>query len=210
MSTWTSRVLLAAAGLALAGCTGGIDVGRSAPEVIAVSERAVVVGGPPGYCIDPSASQDGVKAFVLLGSCASIARDPDAKKPEIPGIMTVVVSSDPATVQAIASRQPILPDYFLSEPGRVALSRSGRADTVRVFDVRTADDVLYIRLRDTSAGKLPGMSDDYWRALLDVNGRLVTISVIGFDERPMTPDEGFALVRAAAGRVLSESARLAG
>ena len=210
MSTWTSKVLLAVAGMSLAACTGSIDVGRAAPEVIAVAGRSVAVGGPPGYCVDRAASRDGVKAFVLLGSCASIARDPDGDKPESPGIMTVVVSSDPATVQAVAGRRSDLMDFFRSEAGRASLSRVGRAETVRVSNLQTAGGALYIRARDSSAGPLPGMSDDYWRALLDVNGRLVTISVIGFEDQPMSSEEGFRLIRAAADRVMSESARLSG
>lgn len=208
MSTWTSRLLFAAAGLGLAACAGGVEVGRAAPEVIAVAGRSVAVGGPPGYCVDPAASRDGVKAFVLLGSCASIARDPEAERPEIPGIMTVVVSSDPGTVAAIAEPDELLADYVRSDAGRAALSRDGRAETVRVADIRRQDGVLFIRARDTSAPTLPGMSDEYWRALLKVNGRLVTVSIVGFETRPMPSETGFRLVRTATARIVSESARL--
>ena len=63
----------------------------------------MIVSGPPGYCVDPAVSRDGVKAFVLMGSCASIARDPDARSPATPGLVTVTVSSDPAAFVDVAA-----------------------------------------------------------------------------------------------------------
>ncbi len=211
MSTWISRILFAAAGLALAACSGGIDVGRrSAPEVVSVAGRSVAVAGPPGFCIDPSARRDGEESFVLLGSCASIARDPDGATPEIPGLMTVVVSSEGEAITDIAGRADILSTFFRSAAGRAALSRSGRAETVEVFDIRRDGRALFIRARDTSATPLSGMSQEYWRALLDVNGRLVTVSLIGFEDRPISPEDGLRLVRTAAERIAAESARLSG
>ena len=211
MSTWISRILFAVAGLALAACSGDIDVGRrAAPEVISVAGQSVAVAGPPGFCIDPSSRRDGEEAFVLLGSCASIARNPDGAKPEFPGIMTVVVSSERETVADIAGQSEILSDFFRSRAGRAALSRSGRPETVNVFEVRRLGPALYIRARDTSPGPLTEMSKDYWRALFNVNGRLVTLSLVGFEDRPSSPEDGLRLVRAAAERIVAESARLSG
>lgn len=210
MSTWTSRVLLGAAALLLAACDGGIAVGRAAPESITVAGSSVVVGGPRGYCVDPTATRDGTKAFVLLGSCASIARDPLRPRPDVPGIMTVVVSSDPETYVDVTRSAAALERFFRSEPGRATLSRVGQAGTVDILDVRTGGGALYVRARDTSPTPVAGMDDEYWRALLNVNGRLVTVSVVGFTERPMSSDNGLAIVQEATGRIRSESAGLAG
>lgn len=175
-----------------------------------MAERAVVVAGPPGFCVDPSARRDGRESFVLLGSCASIARDPDGATPEIPGLMTVVVSSERNAITDIPGRADMLAGFFRSKAGRAALSRTGRAESVEVFDIRQDGRALFIRARDTSDGPLLGMSQEYWRALLDVNGHLVTVSLIGFEDRPISPEDGLRLVRAAAERIATESARLSG
>jgi hypothetical protein len=166
------------------------------------------VAGPPGYCVDPAESRDGVKAFVLLGSCASVARNPYIRKPATPGLVTVVVSSDPSTFLNVRERQGLLADYFRSAPGRAALSRTGRAETVRVDEIRNGDGILYIRATDSGRSLLPGMAESHWRALFDVNGRLVTVSVSGFTDKPMSAEDGFRLVRSATERIRSESARL--
>jgi hypothetical protein len=122
--------------------------------------------------------------------------------------VTVVVSSDPSTFLNVRERQGLLADYFRSPPGRAALSRTGRADTVRVDEIRNGDGILYIRATDSGRSPLPGMAESHWRALFDVNGRLVTVSVSGFTDKPMSAEDGFRLVRSATQRIRSESARL--
>jgi hypothetical protein len=216
MSTWISRILGAAAVLPLAACSGGFDIGsgafatRNAPERVLVAERSVVVGGPVGYCVDPAATRDGVKAFVLLGSCASISRDPDQSRPEAPGLMTVVVSSDPATFVDVPRQAAELGGYFRTEAGRAALSRTGKAATVEVLDTRIRNGVLFLHARDTAGGLARGVSNDYWRAFMSVNGRLVTISAIPFSTSAPRSETVFETVEATARRIRTETARLAG
>jgi hypothetical protein len=207
---------MAAAVLPLAACTGGLDFGsgvfatRDAPERVVVAERSVVVGGPVGYCVDPSATRDGVKAFVLLGSCASITRDPDRARPLAPGLVTVVVSSDPATFVDVPTQARALGDYFRTPAGRGALSRSGDAATVEILDTRIRDGILFLHARDRAGGLARGVADDYWRAFLSVNGRLVTISAVPFSAGAADEEAVFDTVAATAGRIRSETARLAG
>lgn len=201
MSTWTSRALLLAGAGALAACQGFVPVTRAAPTQIALAGSSVVVTGPPGFCIDPAATRDGVKAFVLMGSCASIAGDPDARKPAAPGLVTVTVSSDPDTFVDVATASAALERFFRSDAGRATLSRSGRAESVRVLDSRTRGGTLYFHVRDTSPGGPAGTVPDYWRALTNVGDTLVTVTVVGFENRPIAAEEGRALIEAAVARV---------
>lgn len=180
---------------------------RSAPERVLVADRSVIVAGPPGYCIDQGLSRmgDGA-AFVLLGSCASIEGSADTPMPRAPAILTVSVSE-----AAVAPLEiEVLRAYLATRDGKAALSRSGDPDSVRILETRTSDGVLYIHARDLSAGVAPGMSDTYWRALFELNGRLVTASVIGLEQRPITPDAGLATLRALTERLRRENARPAG
>lgn len=215
MSTWIfDRRLISFLVLPLlAGCLAVPDVARrdagvlrKPPETVAVANREVVIGGPPGYCVDRSASRiGGARPFVLLGSCASIAQDARAGSPRIPGILTASVASDtgggPVTDAAMAQME-----RFLASPdGRAALARDGRADSVTVLSTRTEQGALFIHLRDTSENPVQGVADDYWRGLFDVNGRLVTVSVVSFADQPLTDDAGLSTLRAFLARILQET-----
>lgn len=209
MSTWTSeaRPLLPALALAMAGCGAGIPVTRSAPEAVLVAGDSVVVAGPPGYCVDEAASGDRAGgAFVLLGSCASIARNAALPHPAQPGVLTVTVSGFGGT--AGAPLPETLAAYFGTEQGRAALSRDGRAETVEVVETRIDGGALYLHARD-AGGRARGMADDYWRALFSVNQRLVTLSVNAFSATPLSPRAGLGTLDAFADRIRAANAAAA-
>lgn len=176
---------------------------RAAPESVLVADRSVVVAGPPGYCVDPVLSRDkGATAFVLLGSCAAIAGSAGLPAPRVPAILTVSVSADLGGGPDMAE----LRAYIDRPEGRAALSRSGDPATLSVLETRSAGGVLYILARDTSSSVLPGVSDTYWRALFDLNGRLVTAAVVGVEQRPITADTGFATLQSLTERLRRENA----
>jgi len=84
--------------------------------------------------------------------------------------------------------------FFRSAEGRAALSQSGQAETVRVLETRRRKGVFYLHARDSSAGLNNAVRDEYWRALFDVKGRLVSASVFGTDSRPFSSDAGQQLL----------------
>ncbi len=215
MSIWISRRGAAAliAVLFLTACaetpavnTRDFGFARKAPQTVAVANRSVVIGGPPGYCVDKAASRlRGDTAFVLLGSCASITQDPNAAAPGIPGILTASVAEEtgggPATDAALGQLQ-----RFIETPaGRGTLARDGSAESVDILDARRESGAIFIYLRDTSAGAIPGMDDAYWRGLFNLNGRLVTVSVVSFADRPLTADAGLQTLRAFLSRIRAET-----
>ena len=205
MSIWISRAALPALALAIAGCGAGIPVTRNAPEAMLVADRSVVVAGPPGYCIDRSVTEDGANgAFVLLGSCASIAGDAALPHPERPGVLTVTVS-EIAVAGGGAPGPADLAAYFRTAAGRAALSRDGHPDSVEIVETRVDGDALYLHARDPG-GRGQGMADDYWRALLSVNDRLVILSVNSFSARPLPAREGRRTLDAFAARIRSANA----
>lgn len=216
MFTWISRALASAALMALAGCETGIDVGlgaggrafvRAAPETVAVADDTVIVAGPPGYCVDPSAVRDsGAGAFVLLGSCASISRDAGKPRPEMPGLLTVSVSPQVNPSVDAAQMLEALSAHVRTPEGRAVLSRSGDPEAVEILETQMSNGVLYIRARDRGRGLTNALEDDYWRALLAVRDRLITASVVGFSRQPMSRSDGLSIVDAFAERLLRENA----
>lgn len=201
MSTWISR---STAGLALAvltGCSGLVEVSRTAPQSVLVAGDSVVISGPPGYCIDQSAIRDeNDGAFVLLGSCASIARDASQPHPSAPGLLTVTVSNGVISNGNVIAFLEDLSAFFETDDGRAALSRNGSAASVDLLETRIQDDVLYLHARDSSGTAL-GVADEYWRALFGVRDRLLTVTVIAYSSAPLTEDDGVSTLDAFTSRI---------
>lgn len=180
---------------------------RAAPESISVAGDSVIVAGPPGYCIDRGATRDTARgAFVLLGSCASLSGDATRPAPRVPAVLTVAVSGQPGDGAALSAPLSRVEAFLRSERGRRVLSRTDDPSTVEILDIGKSEEALIIHARDSGASEITGIEDEYWRALLDVNGRIVTVSVTGFEARPLSPDAGRATLEALADRIVSENA----
>lgn len=192
----------------LSGCTGtggGFALPKSAPEQIRVANQEVLIAGPKGFCVDPTETRDtGDSAFVLLGSCAAIANSRNKPHPKVPAILTATVSRK-STNPPITSSMPALTDFFTTKAGRAALSRDGNADTVEVVKTLDRDGVFYIRARDSSSDTLAGAADEYWRALFDVNGRIVSASVFGLRENPIPSEKGFDVLQGFTKRIRTQN-----
>ncbi|WP_343080625.1 cation transport ATPase [Ostreiculturibacter nitratireducens] len=202
MSTWISKAAFALLAPAiLSACVAGGT--GSAPTQVAVLGSSVTVAGPRGYCVDSTASRDGAEsAFVLLGSCASLAGTPFAPAPKAPAILTASVLAEGA--ELVAETAP-LAAFFRSASGRAALSRSGNAETVEVLETFEADGVMFLRVRDISESGTQGqpVEPEYWRAVLALNGRLVTLSALGHQARPLSAGDKRAAIDAFLARMLA-------
>ena len=183
--------------VAVAGCAGGTDVDRRAPERLELD--GLVIAGPPGYCVDRRASTvDPERATVLiLGPCFELAsrkRMPGPVRPE--PVVTVTVSNGAAEGTELPRMLDDLHEFFRTEEGHAALSRSGNPATVEVLETRIEDDVLYIHARD-AAHAAAGNAGDQWRALFGVNDQLLSASV--------SAEEGLATLDALADRIREET-----
>ncbi len=209
-SIWTfdipslTKPLLVASAL-LAGCAGLPNLtGGRAPEKLAVAQGSIVVAGPPGYCVDGAATRDSEDgAFVLLGSCASIANSARAAVPQVPAVLTVSVSA--LGDVDIAASMDRLAAYFDSDRGRAALARDGKADSIEVLTTARRDQAFIIRASDSSPAGIEGLEKDYWRALFNIRGRIVTLTVIAFEAKPMSEAAGRAVLEAFVRRIMLEN-----
>lgn len=182
---WFRGALIVAVGL-LAGCEGDIpNPFGPVSDTMSVAGGNVLIAGPAGYCPDRGASSlGGSQPVVVLGSCASVRNNPSASAPQIPGILTASVSPvNGANLDGASTR---LRAFFRSVEGRSALARDGNANSVRVLSTRRVQGAFVLQIEDRSANRIEGLSDRYWRAIFDLNGRLFTLSVIAFDTKPMS------------------------
>ncbi len=209
MLPFRRAVLISAVGFLVA-CEGGPDVGMGAigfaraPDRVVVASKSIVIAGPRGYCVDRSATRDSANgAFVLLGSCASIANNGRAAAPRIPGVLTASVS-DQSSADIGASLDE-LEAFFTSTEGRAALARDGRARSITILSTRRKNGAFYLHVRDDSENRVVSLAPIYWRGLFDVRGRIVTVTVTGFKDRPMSAAVGFATLNAFAARIRREN-----
>lgn len=208
MSTWTSKRPLAALALGLillAGCVpaGGSGALATPVRVQPVLDGAVRVAAPPGYCVDPASVMRGQdSAIVLIGRCR-------AGTQTAPAILTAAVGAAGSAID-VATGSDDLAAFFGSRAGRVALSRSGRADTVRVIEAVGTPDAFLIRLSDTSPNPYGPAEPESWRAVTSVGGRLVTLTVSGTADAPLAPAAGRALIERFVAAMAAANRGLAG
>lgn len=213
ISIWTSKMKLVmlAACVALAGCGGGFDgSARSASSVTgnffgaltgSAGQREATVGsanvkiaGPEGYCVDPASKKTtGNTSFLLLASCSAITESSRAATPQHPAALLASVGNP--TGQSVAADLKGLDTLLRSETGRGMLSRSKDARTVEVLESFAMDETLFVRVRDTSPNEQPGLSYEYWRAILDVKSSAVTLSVMAPREKPFSINTGLQILR---------------
>ena len=188
----------------LAGCVEG--GGGSAPTNVRVGDD-IVVAGPSGYCVDTSASRTGESgAFVLLGSCASLGHSLMAARPKYPAILTASISSGGPDPETFRASFPGMAKFLNSTAGRAALSRSGKAASVQIVQIGSAGEVMTIRATDTAAAPGQNVEPEYWRALLTMKGQIVTLTVLGLKDKPLSADVKRSLLDAFIARVRAVNA----
>ena len=175
------RGICVAAIFGLAGCQITTASLSRPPEALLGGD--ITVAGPRGYCVDPAATREQADtAVVLMGRCRFALA-------VAPAILTVSIGPS-GSAGAMAAGGAALTRYFTSPEGRAALSRTGRSRDVTVLHASMAGEAYLLHLNDTEAG-------EYWRAVVGLNGRLVTISANGTQAAPLPPDVGQTLLDAA-------------
>ncbi|MEM9709224.1 MAG: hypothetical protein AAF871_10570 [Pseudomonadota bacterium] len=164
------------------------------------------MAGPPGYCVDPSGLRETVEAtFVLLGSCAVLSEGGLRTAPDQPGVLTVLISAEEDGSSLSVASEDELRSFFDGAEGRAALSPDGRAESILILETRVDDGQVYVRARDMSPLRPDGVDREYWRALFELNGRLVTATLLGFEVDPLEPEEGLETLTALTARLFREN-----
>lgn len=178
------RIVIIGTSLAMAALAGCVAPGPGGPaRAVPVLEGAVNIGLPPGFCADPRSGRKGPDtAVVIMGRCPGETR-------AAPAVVTVAVGV-PGSAGVMAADGQDLAAFFASPRGRATLSASGRPGDVRLLTALRVDEAFVMRLQDRSAGA-------YWRAVLGLSGRLVTISVRGGPDMALSEKDGRKILDAA-------------
>jgi hypothetical protein len=209
----TSRWLFGS-GLVLAAITlGACDpsmmagTGGASRADVTVAGRAVTIAAPPGLCIDtPSTVIDADGAFFLISDCDLIA---GTLGNPASGALTASVSSgglggegddEAATLDDLAG-------FLQTSDGRAILGRSGQARGVRELTSLRRDDVLYVLVEDRGPQPIAGIDHRFWRAFLEVNGRMTVLSVLGFAQSGRSDQESLNELAALAASIQAANPR---
>lgn len=194
--------------MALAGCSGdlsfpaGLGFGSGTPQqAIALVGGDVVATGPDGYCVAPRAS-NARNGFALLAGCGAIAGD--AARPSINALITVQAGAENSA--SVNGSEQGLHDFLDTAAGRAALSQSGDADTVKVDGITHRAGRVSVVFEDTSPEQLRGFQAREWRSFMDVNTRLVTVTVRGLAGDPLSDARAQALLTQAVGAIRDANA----
>ncbi|MEI6098205.1 MAG: hypothetical protein WCS20_07880 [Alphaproteobacteria bacterium] len=162
--------------LLLASC----DLPGGVRREITILDGQITVRAPQFYCVDRQASRAGKDtAVVLIGRCA-------VKDHVAAAVVTVTVGGAASGGVMLAGAEA-LRQFLRSSDGRKVLSRSGRVEDVAVLQSGVVDGTLMLHLNDALAG-------EYWRAIIGLRGRLVTVSALGPEVAPLPPEHGRHLV----------------
>ena len=86
-----------------------------------------------------------------------------------------------------------LTGFLQTTPGRAQLSRSGDPGDVAVEEATFAEGAIWLLIHDQ--GNPRSFDETYWRAILPVAGRIITLSVLAAREHPFEHDSGLAILR---------------
>jgi hypothetical protein len=191
-------LVLAACDPAMMAASGGASRTK-----VTVAGRAVTVAAPPGFCIDgrsTTVNADG--AFVLMSDCATLGAGAGTRQP-FGGALTASVSAGGLGGEGDdeAATLADLQDFLDTPDGLALVGRSGRSDRVRILARVSKADVLYVLVEDRGALPIAGIDRQFWRAFLEVNGRMTVLSVLGFEGGGVTPQQSLDQLAALAAAI---------
>jgi hypothetical protein len=216
-AAWLAGAVLAATALAGCENMGadGVDAelarnrGQKGFAIISsTAERAtfnargqrIVVEPPQGYCLDEgSVTVTRKSAFALVSDCMDnggpeLAENAGkgnvvkfAPPRSFPGIMTVSVSGEPAYGSEPGALNAF--EALLDTPaGLTLLGRGSSPELGKVIAVRRIGGALYVLVEEPPGGRGAFLAPRFWRAFIDINNRLVLVTVSSFSDSPIADD----------------------
>ena len=168
--------------------------------VFAARGQRIVVQPPNGYCLDEgSVDVSRLAAFALVTDCLQdrleeLENGSGAGKVRkislprsFPGILTVSISGEPAfdhSQQALDGFEA----FIRTEPGRKLLGRGNGTVPGKVIATRQVGGALYVLVEGRGTADDGFLAPRFWRAFIDINDRLVLVTVSSFSDRLIAED----------------------
>ncbi|QDL90445.1 hypothetical protein FDP22_00730 [Paroceanicella profunda] len=202
--TLAPGILLAAA---LAACSppavsvdSGMQVRRATRSEVLVSAdgRSVSIVPPEGYCVMRDSVRTGEKVvFSLMGECTPDASAEDADDRAPAGLLTASVSYAPLfhPTESHDDSLDALEEFLGSDRGLSLVGRGGAAERLKILESYRENDALLLLVENSGEQVIPISAPHFWRAFLELNDRMVSVSVSTFRDRPAEDRQMLALLR---------------
>jgi hypothetical protein len=168
--------------------------------VFAAHGKRIVVAPPQGYCLDEgSVAVTRNAAFALVADCmqdhqaklengSGAGRAAKITLPRVfPGILTVSVSGEPA-YGSEAGALDAFEELLGAEAGLKLLGRGNSPAPGTIIATRRIGGALYVLIEEPVAADASILAPRFWRAFININDRLVLVTVSSFSDRPMAED----------------------
>ena len=139
--------------------------------------RPVVIEPAEGLCLSPEATELTERGvFAVVADCL-----PPGGAAAFPGLITVSVAAEPMYPSGPGRKRELrrMRDFLGTAPGLAMLARGSGETGVRLEDVRAIDEGLYVHVHETGTAEDALFAPGFWRALLEINDRLVLVTVSG-------------------------------
>jgi len=173
MSTWISKTLIIpfvvsvlVSGCVLPDAAPGVsqnNTGAQSDMRQSLRIGALKLAGPSGFCPLTTTQQKLAGAdFVAFAPCGGDE-----------GAILAATIGGTDSAAGLTLKKATLGPYFATEAGIDALRGAGSSDAIIVHEVTDYKDAVVIRL----TRKADGEAAQSWRALMQIDGRLVTLTV---------------------------------
>ncbi len=184
------------------GARGFEVIEASAERAVFIARgQRIVVEPPQGYCLDQgSVAVTRKAAFALVADCmhdhqlklvngSGAGRAGEIELPRVfPAILTVSVSGEPAYGWETGAALDAFEEMLGAEAGLKLLGRGNSPAPGEIMATRRIGGALYVLIEDPAAEDAPILAPRFWRAFININGRLVLVTVSSFSDRPMAED----------------------
>lgn len=200
----TKGAALVALSVVLASCgdfkqdqaTGPTPIPKAVKAVVADSE--VVIASPNGFCIDRATIDENAKGtFMFLSDCRVVASTRQAARVPISAILTASISPTGLVGRENGTKAALsaLGEFLATPVGLFTLGKSHVDGAVSILATKQTDTALYLLVEDRAFTDRVGVSNRYWRAFFEVNGRLVALSVTGYSDKDPEEERSLRIIR---------------
>ncbi|MEL6793867.1 MAG: hypothetical protein AAFP78_10455 [Pseudomonadota bacterium] len=140
--------------------------------------RTVRAAAPDGLCISSDSIQTFRESvFMVIDGCRG-ARSPLA------GVVSVNITNGPLSLD-LASMEA----HFRSPSGVASLGYGGDPEDIALIEVERTGDAVFATVLDESEFGPAFAGDEICRAFMELNGRMVVVTMTSRRQEPKTPEE---------------------
>lgn len=165
---------------------------------IEAGDTQIVVAAPKGFCIDRATIEENPRgAFMFLSDCRVVSTSGKTARIPISSILTASISPTGLVGRENGPKAALnaLGQFFETQVGLFSLGKSHVDGAASILETKQTDAALYLLVEDKAFTDGVGVSNRYWRAFTEVNGRLVAFSVTGYTDADPEEKRSLRIIR---------------